>query len=296
MLNPEDGMGPTLRVQQRSERVIVVMDVPNIMSSAFGASNGKPGARFSFPNILADIMNFTRSGFSARSLISQTAVMMLSDRVESMRAIQANLERAGFSVDSVTQKNPTSQTQQVSYLTYVGINDGRIRGQEDVDSREFRPKQSEQPMREEGVVDLRVTNTIWERVCQSMKAGTPLDTVVLVSGDGDYADLVQGLKHIGIFVEVYGPKSATSQRLISRADRTVLMSDEVPYEASNVKPFMFYKDHRHLYIRDKPGVRRDDNYPRRLKKSNDTPPTSFTEEKDMDEAYEGLGLYDESGT
>jgi uncharacterized LabA/DUF88 family protein len=46
-----------------------------------------------------------------------------------------------------------------------------------------------------------------------------LDTVILVSGDGDFVPLVRHLKHaLGCFVEVMAFGKSSSQKLIDEAD------------------------------------------------------------------------------
>ncbi len=56
--------------------------------------------------------------------------------------------------------------------------------------------------------------------------GQKVDTVCLVSGDGDFVDLVEMLKGNGIRVEVYSFPSSTAEELIDSASEYYAMADE----------------------------------------------------------------------
>jgi len=57
-----------------------------------------------------------------------------------------------------------------------------------------------------------------------------LDTVVLVTGDGDFAPLVESLKHIGCRVEVAGFEGSTAQDLIKAADLYIPITEECTFK------------------------------------------------------------------
>jgi uncharacterized LabA/DUF88 family protein len=60
----------------------------------------------------------------------------------------------------------------------------------------------------------------------AIRIGEILDVVVLVSGDGDFVELVEYLKHHGKQVEVVSFKQSTSSKLIEAADDFVDLSEE----------------------------------------------------------------------
>jgi uncharacterized LabA/DUF88 family protein len=56
-----------------------------------------------------------------------------------------------------------------------------------------------------------------------------LDTVVLVSGDGDFVPLVRHLKHaLGCYVEVMAFGKSSSQKLVEEADNSIDLDSDPP--------------------------------------------------------------------
>lgn len=54
-----------------------------------------------------------------------------------------------------------------------------------------------------------------------MRTASKLDVVVLVSGDGDFKDLLEHVKSLGCRAEVIAFRKTSSQRLVDEADRFV---------------------------------------------------------------------------
>ncbi|MBU0625726.1 NYN domain-containing protein [Patescibacteria group bacterium] len=63
----------------------------------------------------------------------------------------------------------------------------------------------------------------------AIRIGEILDVVVLVSGDGDFVELVEYLKHHGKQVEVVAFRKSTSSRLVAAADAFVDLDSDPKY-------------------------------------------------------------------
>lgn len=205
-----------------AERVLIIMDVPNIMGSAKVAAQYEPKARFSFENIVREIR---KSGTRPRYIVEMHAVALMSDDGTFQRRVQARLQNVGFHVATVVQKHPERRVEPCSHhQVCADCGWGTARSVE------------------EGAVDLELTNIVWARVSAQFRMGTPLDTVVLVAGDGDYFGMVHRLREVGLRVEVYGPDHATAGRLKSIADKHVLMNQHGPEGSKREDRFMFVGD------------------------------------------------------
>jgi uncharacterized LabA/DUF88 family protein len=63
----------------------------------------------------------------------------------------------------------------------------------------------------------------------AIRIGEILDVVVLVSGDGDFVELVEYLKHHGKQVEVVAFRKSTSSRLVAAADDFIDLDSDPKY-------------------------------------------------------------------
>lgn len=194
------------------ETVAVFMDVPNIMGSSAVAGGHNELARFSFRNILRDIRKKVSTGFTARTIREAHAVNLLRDRSAVSRKVQAQLEGLGFTVHNVVQKSPRS------------MHHNHLQGH--------------QP--EEGSVDLELTNRVWSTVLKFARNDQPLDTIVLIAGDGDYRGLVKMLRAQMYRVVVYGPVGCTSRSLQHSASELVMMSHQTPKDLPEKERFIFF--------------------------------------------------------
>ncbi|MBN1584842.1 NYN domain-containing protein [Candidatus Uhrbacteria bacterium] len=76
----------------------------------------------------------------------------------------------------------------------------------------------------------------------AIRIGEILDVVVLVTGDGDFVELVEYLRHHGRQVEVIAFKETTSAKLIDAADDYTNLSDDLgrflirPHRRQNAEP------------------------------------------------------------
>jgi hypothetical protein len=61
----------------------------------------------------------------------------------------------------------------------------------------------------------------------AIRIGEILDVVILVTGDGDFVELVEYLRHHGRQVEVIAFKETTSSKLIEAADDYINLSDDL---------------------------------------------------------------------
>lgn len=195
----------------RVDRTIVAVDVPNVLGSASRAAGNRRDARFKYHNIYEAIARSPSPGYAVREIVAAHAVMLVGDRPDMQRKTQANLESAGFRVLSVVQKYPVTSSD-------PDVHQG-----------------------DEGVTDLELTNTVWDVIMRQLIAGQPVNTVVLVSGDGDFKGLLYRIRELGIRVEVYGPLGSTSRALQSIAHKTVLMSEATPVDVPENKRFIIFK-------------------------------------------------------
>lgn len=61
---------------------------------------------------------------------------------------------------------------------------------------------------------------------QAVKLAEKVDTIVIMSGDSDYCDLVDYLKAMGIRVEIVTMKDAASKALLEKADDHYFLQEE----------------------------------------------------------------------
>lgn len=239
----------------RIDRTIVVMDVPNIMGSAKRAAGGRDGARFSFDNIFAAISRFHTPRYSEREIVEAHAVTLMRDRPDLQRAVQAHLERAGFRVHQVVQKHPR-KAQPVSFDAHVPA--GKLSAVRSLLERMYLTIDASSNRRdslgrivvrasgtdyqgEQGVTDLALTNLTWSTLMGQFIMGNKINTVVLIAGDGDYKGLVHSLRRLNVRVEVYGPAGAISRALQKVAHNVVFMSHQTPENVSDDERFIFFK-------------------------------------------------------
>lgn len=258
MTSPDPIVHVEKEADKRVERVLVIKDVPNILHSAYRAAGDRPGARFSFNNIVAAIDRSVAPGFTSRQVVERIAVSFASENFKLVQTMRTLLERAGFHVETAANKTAPSRSRD----SVGSLRSGRSRG----DVISSASQIDHQPYRDEtGVVDLELTNIVWDKVFQRAvtpnpitKKIEPLHTVVLISGDGDYTGLVERLKKYGVRIEVYGPRNATSDRLRSRADKCVDMSQDTPQDVPEDQRFIFFESSTHEHSssrasRDKKG-------------------------------------------
>tara|TARA_Y100000031_G_C8193867_1_gene372726 strand:- start:27 stop:848 length:822 start_codon:yes stop_codon:yes gene_type:complete len=238
------------------------MDVPNIMHSARIAAgykkdgdHDKPPPRFSYNNIVQNVKGCPSSGFDSRTLVECIAVTFDNHRPEVVEKTRSLLELAGFKVVKATQKYVKPPVVHRTTGKGFGVeSQRRPRRSVGRNSQRLRHLYEYEPRYDDsGVVDLKLTNIVWDKAFLYSQSSRPLDTIVIISGDGDYAELVERLKPYGFRIEVFGPRDATSSRLVSRADMYVEMSQYTPAHALEADRFLFFEKSRHASSSRKSG-------------------------------------------
>ncbi len=239
-------------MKARSETVLAIMDVPNIMHSARtaagykkGGDQDKPPPRFSYDNIVKHVKGSPAPGFDSRTLVECIAVTFDNHRPEVMEKTRALLELAGFKVVKATQKFVRPPTVHKTTDRSFGKESRRRPRLDDYDKGRPRHLYEYEPRYDDGgAVDLKLTNIVWDKAFSYTDSHRQLDTIVIISGDGDYAELVERLKPYGFRIEIYGPREATSSRLVSRADAYVEMSQHTPNHVAQSDRFLFFETRR----------------------------------------------------
>jgi hypothetical protein len=73
-----------------------------------------------------------------------------------------------------------------------------------------------------------------------------VDTIIILSGDSDYVELIRHLKSRGVRVEICSVKETTAQILVDESDYYIPLSSEdiFVYKPTNIKPQPNYKRKR----------------------------------------------------
>lgn len=202
----------------RVERVLVAMDAENIIHSSSLAGDDR-SARFSWPAIKRHIELSVSPGFDVREIASIRAYLLYGEK--RFQSLYMNLQRYGFEPITVVQK----------YLPSVRSQSNESIGNTD-------------NFADNSATDLCMTNDVWDQYVFSLKTGLLYHTIVLITGDGDFADLARRMKKHGVRVEVYGPAHCTSSRLKSIANQVVIMGKDDPADAEPYNKFMFVSRRR----------------------------------------------------
>ena len=68
------------------------------------------------------------------------------------------------------------------------------------------------------MIELHIDVTQFYRARDMIRMANNLDVLILVSGDGDYLDVVEYLQNQGALIEIVAFSKSASRRLIERAD------------------------------------------------------------------------------
>lgn len=215
------------------ENIIIAMDVPNIAMSAEVAAGGRGGARFDVDVICEYIR--TRRGTSdarwPRVICSQTAHSFEGQ----FPTMEPYLVKNGFKMVYPTQKRGYRpvETEVPEIRNEADLRKAMLDSTK-VPERKSRPKGSER-----GAVDRSMILTIMTQVARGYQNNRPINTVVLLTGDGDFVDPIHILKGFGISVEVMAARGSTSQSLISAANLFIPMGPDDPEDFD--RKFMFFE-------------------------------------------------------